>query len=148
MESILLIFIGIILLFFIVLAIKKPIEKKVKKKICAICIAISLTWISLLILYWLNLFNNAILLALLMGHTSLALYYIAEEKLKAFTFFRLPFLLSLIAIFYFLASKIFSLSLILLLLALWFLFGIIFAYKTNPKINKFVKKVVECCMRS
>src|SRR3989344_270246 len=92
------ILLGIIVLFFLLLTIKNIFKIK---KFCAICLSISLTWIVLLILYFLDIFADKIIIAILMGHTSLGLYYILENKVKEkFKVFRLPLLLTFIFIIY------------------------------------------------
>ena len=62
METLLLIEIIITGLFFAVLGIKELIPKK---NICAICFAVALTWIALLVLFWKKMFSDPILIALL-----------------------------------------------------------------------------------
>src|SRR3989344_3178232 len=89
----------ITVLFFFLLLIKGIFKKWFKKEFCVICAAVSLTWITLLILSWLEIFNDKTIIALLMGMSILGIFYLVENKVKErLTLFRLPFLLSLILI--------------------------------------------------
>ena len=148
MINIFYIFIGIIVLFFIFL-IAKGFSKKFKDKFCAICAAVSVTWICLLVLYWLGIFENKVIIALLMGQSILGVYYIAEKKAKQeLQVFRLPFLLTLIAFGYSLLTVPGDLIMvILLLLALWTFFIFLYLYRNNKNMRSFVKKIVECCKK-
>src|SRR3989338_1325150 len=103
MNSLLVISISIISIFFISLLIKSFLPLKNQKNFCAICIAVSLTWLIFLIASWLNIFSNRIILAILMGQSSLAIFYILDKK-QALQFFKLPLLLVLIIIPYALIS--------------------------------------------
>lgn len=144
MDTITTVLIGISLLFFLLLIIKSIFNIK---KICAICLSVSLTWISLLALYYLGIFNDKIIIAILMGHTSLGIFYLWEKKVKKrFLLFRLPYLLtSLILIYYVLNG--FSLNSLIFMVALWVLFFIVYLFRTKNSVNKFVNKLIECCKK-
>ena len=140
METISWLLLGITALFFILLIIKNIFNIK---KFCAICLSISLTGIALLILYFLGIFSDKIIIAILMGHTSLGLYYVLEKKArKKFLIFRLPYLLTSISIIYFILDG-FIINGLYLILGLWALFLIIYLFK----FNKLAKKIIECCKR-
>ncbi|MCR4327730.1 MAG: hypothetical protein NUV46_04070 [Nanoarchaeota archaeon] len=135
---------GILLLFFVLLGIKEFFSEKFKKKFCVICASVTLTWIILLALNLYGLFDDKILLGILMGHTSLGLFYIfesnASEKVKVF---RLPLLLTFISIIYFILSGFEKIS-FFILIGLWFIFSVIFIF-SNKKSKSFVNKLIECC---
>src|SRR3972149_645888 len=98
MEPITFVLIGITVLFFLLLALKNIFNLK---KVCVICLSVTLSWAILLVFYFLNIFNDKIIIAILMGHTSLGIYYILEKKVKKnFLLFRLPYLLTGIFIIY------------------------------------------------
>ena len=93
-----------ILLFFILLVIKN-FFKEHRERFCVICVTVSLTWVVLLVLFWLKLFEDKIIIALLMGQSILGVYYILEGQVKEeLKIFRLPFLLTLIIIGYLLLT--------------------------------------------
>ena len=142
MEFITWILIGISLLFFLILAVKSLIGNK---KFCVICISVSLTWITLLVLYFLKIFPDKIIIAILMGHTSLGLFYLWEKKVREkFKIFRLPLLLSFIFIIYSIL-EIFSFNSLIFLIILWSLFFIIYLFRTKKGVRKFFNKIIECC---
>jgi len=140
MDLITWIFIGITLLFFLILALKNILNLK---KICVICFSITLMWITLLTLYFLDIFTDKIIIAILMGHTSLGLFYILEKKIKKnFLLFRLPYLLTSISLVYFILNG-FITSILYFILGLWLLFTLIYLLK----FNKLTKKIIECCKK-
>ncbi len=148
------IFGSMIILFFLLLVTKQVTKKLINKDFCVLCATISLTWIFLLSLSWNGLFDNTILIALLMGSSIVGIYYLVERKVKKeMLLFRLPFFLTLIFIGYLVlpSSSVTSLSTLwktaLLLLALWVLFTISYIYRNSIHIQKKVQKLIECCKR-
>lgn len=140
MEIITIILTGISALFFMLLALKNLFNIK---KVCIICASVSLTWIVLLTFYLLKIFTDKTIIAILMGQTSLALFYIWEKKVKnKVRLFRLPLLLSMIFVIYSILES-FNLNSLIFLTALWLFFLIVYLLKNN----KLAKKIVECCRR-
>lgn len=138
----------IIALFFFMLIVKSFLSVRNKEKICAICLAVSLSWISLLVLYYLKKFDNPLILSLLMGMTLLGVFYTLEKSVqKNLTFFRLPFLLTLIVLGYFVLTLESIIRELLMLVVLWIIFGIVYYYRRNRGFKRFVNKVVECCRK-
>ena len=138
----------IIGLFFIFLLLKRLL----KKEFCVLCAAVSLTWISLLLLYYGGLFQDKVIMAILIGQTSMGIFYLLEKKVsKEITIFRLPFLLTLTLSIYSLISWATALkeirpSLFLLILT-WAVFILIFLFRNNKWFGKLINKLVECCKR-
>ena len=143
MESLYLTLIGITSLFVILLIFKEFLPEKFKDKFCVICFSISLTWIILLILYFSGIFTDKTIIAILMGQTSLGLFYLFYEKLNVF---KLPFLLTLIAVIHFIFED-FEIKSLFLLVGLWIIFSIIFVFKSNKKLSNFANKIIECCKK-
>ncbi len=140
MESLFLSLIGIMGLFFLFFAIRNIFNSK---KICTICLSVSLTWIFLLSLYFLKIFPDKTIIAVLMGQTSIGLFYLFYEKLNVF---KLPFLLTLTSVIYFIFEGI-KLNAMFLLAGIWVSFSLIYLFKSNKKINVFANKLVECCRK-
>ncbi len=135
---------GIIALFFILLILKNMFNWK---KFCTLCVSVSLTWIIFLVLYFLKIFQDKIIIAILMGHTSLGLFYLWEKKVREkFKIFRLPLLLSFIFIIYSVLEN-FEFNSLLLILGLWVVFFLIYLFRSNKRFNKFTKKLIECCKK-
>ncbi len=149
MEQIFWIFVSISALFFFILAVREFFNKKTKEKICSICFAVGLTWLALLILYWKGIFTDEVILALLIGQSSLGIFYLWEKNVnEKFLVFRLPFLLTLILIAYSLISGFnYNFNVIILLILLWAVFGLVFIYRQNGKAGSLFRKIVECCRR-
>ncbi|MFH1325369.1 MAG: hypothetical protein ABIH49_01190 [archaeon] len=114
-----------------------------KDKFCVICASVSLTWIVLLILYFLGIFTDKIIIAILMGMSALGLFYLVYDKLSVF---KLPFILTLIALIYFILEK-FELNTVYFLAILWFFFTLIYFFKSNKNLQVFANKLVECCRK-
>lgn len=146
MNQISLIFLGITFLFFFLLSIKQLLGKRLKERFCVLCATISLTWIILLILSYLHFFTNTIFIALLMGHTSLGVFYLIEKRLKdEDKIFRLPLLLTFIAILYVLLGGFVTFSLFIILIVLWMIFLIVYLLRKEGNVGTFAKKIIECC---
>jgi len=137
------IFIGITILFFLILILKKIFNLK---KICTICTSITISWITLLTFYLSGIFHGKTIIAILMGHTSLGMFYIFERKAKEnLKVFRLPLLLSFIFVIYSILES-FNLKSLIFIGALWFFFFIIYLLKTT-KIKSLFNQILECCKK-
>lgn len=134
----------LIIVFFVVLLILKNI---LNLRFCVLCVSISLTWICLLLLYWFHMFNNIILVSVLMGQSILGVYYLLEKKVKEkFQIFRLPFILTLTFIAYLLLGISESGYFIFwILLVLWLIFVLVYMYRDNVKFKKIFDKLIACC---
>ena len=136
--------VGIIFLFFILLLAKEFFNEKLKKRFCVICTSVTITWIVLLILNFISLFDDKILLGILMGHTSLGIFYIFERNAsEKFKIFRIPLLLSFISIIYFTLGGFEKVS-FFILIGLWVVFGLVFLFRDSPA-RSFVNKLIACC---
>ena len=141
------IFYGIIGLFVLILIVKAFLGKK-GEKICAICSAFTLTWILLLVLYYLGIYDNLLLIGLLMGLTILGIYYTWERNVKKDkTIFRLPVLLTLVLTGYYILTLENIIKELIILVVLWVLFLGIYRYRNNIKTKSFIDKIVECCKK-
>ena len=139
---------SISVLFFAILIIKQFLGKKIKDKICAICLAVSITWISLLTFRYFYNSGNLILISLLVGMTILGIYYLIEKTVgKELTLFRLPFLLSLLSAGYFAITLENIFKELYFLTGIWLLFGLIYSYRNNLHLKNFINKIVECCKK-
>ncbi len=140
----------VIIGFFIMLLILKSfLPRSLQKSFCVICGAVSLTWILLLILFKNGLFANNLIIALLIGQSTVGIYYYVERKLpEKFHLFRLPFLLTLIVTGYSLitisSTLIFE---ILSLFSLWIVFIILYVSRNTSSLKKLVEKIIKCCRK-
>ncbi len=138
------IFATIVILFVSLLGLKKHLPFK----LCAICVSISLTWVSLLVLYRLSVFNDPVILALLMGGSVVGIYYAVEKRVPTeLTVFRLPFLLSSLLIAYMIITLIINLPAISLIATVWIVMIFAYAYRNKAGVNQIVKNVIQCCAK-
>jgi hypothetical protein len=138
MEPLFLSLAGITILFFLFLILRN-----FSKKICAICLSVSLTWIVLLSLYFLGIFTDKIIIAILMGMSALGLFYMFYEKLSVF---KLPFILTLIFVIYSILES-FKVDSLYLLIILWIFFFIVYIFRKNPSLKYGINKLIECCKK-
>lgn len=145
MNSLQLALMLIVSLFIFFLILKQLLRGRIKEEFCVLCASVSVTWVLLLVLFWLEKFEDKVLIALLMGQSALGVFYLADHKISDnYKVFRLPFLLTLIVAAYSLINSPKSLY-IIVLAPLWALFGVIYLYRSNVKVNSLVKKLIECC---
>ncbi len=72
----------ILVLYLFFVLIKEPFERRLDFNLCSICAAVSLTWISLLLFYLLGIFNDKLIIAILMGQSTVGIMYSFEKKFK------------------------------------------------------------------
>ena len=143
MSSLAVVLLSIAGLFSLLLALKQFLKNI---RYCVICLAVTLTWAVLLALHWLNVQDNQLLTGILMGHSSLGVYYLLEKRApKRLLVFRLPLLSSLILIVYSLLSKAIAVDALFVVALLWAGIGMLYAYRTRPRIQKKIKALIECC---
>lgn len=136
----------IIVLFIALFGVKALLPKRLKEEFCVLCSAVSVSWLTLLVLLWLGTFTDTVLLALLMGTSVTGIFYLADAKLERFRFFRLPFFLTLLIVAYaILAWQQIPVKAFALLGVLWVLFLVIFTYRKNKRVKAFVDRIVACC---
>ncbi len=134
----------IVLLFVLLLVLKRFLQRL--PKICAICLAVSLSWIILLVLRQAGYVTDDLVLGILMGQSSLGIYYLLERKVsEKLLVFRLPTLLTLTLIVFTVVSKNWYLDAWLLVLAVWFIIGTLYIYRNNKWAKSKVKSLIECC---
>lgn len=147
MSGVFYVFSGIVAVFFVLLAAKELFARKTR--LCLVCASVSLAWLSLFVLYRKGVFDDAVLLGLLMGQSVTGIFYLVERKVKEeLRLFRVPFLLTLTLAFY--SLIVFPEDFIrvaALLGALWAALLLLFLFRKNSSINSLVKRILECCKR-
>ena len=137
-----LVLISLLLIFGIVLLLRSFLSLQV----CALCVAVSATWIVLLVLFYTGTSIDPVLVSILMGGSIVGSLYLLEEKLpEKYHIFRLPFFLTLVSLGYFVVTAATALTPILIVLAIWFLSAVLFFWRHQPGVNKVVKKIINCC---
>ncbi len=147
MSGVFYIFFGIIAVFFVLLAAKELFARKTR--LCLMCASVSLTWIALLVLYKKGVFDDVVVLSMLMGQSIVGIFYLLERKTsERFHIFKVPFLLTLTLAFY--SAVVFPQDFIkvaALLAVFWAVLVALFFFRSNGKAGVIVKKLIECCKR-
>lgn len=129
-------------LFAVILTVKKAASLRV----CVLCATILLGWLALFILYRMGRFQDAILLALLMGQSITGIYYYTEKRVTStLRIFTLPFFLSLTALFYFAITLSLAITVWWVLLGLWIAAYVIFTWRNDPGKQAVAGAVMRCC---
>lgn len=116
-------------------------------KLCALCVAVLLTWVSLFVLYRAGRFHDKVLLSLLMGQSVTGIFYFLKKRVTpALRIFTLPFFLTLTTVFYFAVALPKSiLPPLLVLLGLWIAAYVVFSYRNDPGKKQVTDAVMNCC---
>lgn len=122
------------------------VRKISKFNFCLFCASVFLTWLIFLILFYLDKFNNLILISILMGGSIVGIIYLLEEKLKEkFLFFKLPFYLTLVFIALIFLKFNFYFEIFNFILIIWLIFLLLFLFKNNKKIKEIFQVIINCC---
>jgi hypothetical protein len=115
-------------------------------KICALCGAVSATWIALLVMFYVGVFNNPIILGILMGGSVVGAMYLLEQKLpERFQIFKLPFFLTFVSVAYFVLLQSFAFEVAIIPALLWVCMGAIYAGRNIDALKTLGRKIIECC---
>lgn len=150
-------------LFYFLVAFTKPyVQPKVRFNICAICVAVNLTWLTLLGLWLSGWFVPIEMIAILMGMSVAGIMYKMEgmykkEKIRNFWFVRLVLIMGGYAAIYELLHKQWDLFLFISVssLILMAIASLLFQRTTHrqvldeqKKMNRkesFIKRLDNCC---
>jgi len=135
-----LIFLSVYFILFLVL-------RTYFSKVCALCGAVSMTWVTG-VLYWLitrTYIIDQLWLAMLMGGSAVGfIYYVSSKSKSKIDFFKFPLLVTFFVAIYFILEKSFHLNMAIYVVVLWLLFLIVYILR-NKKSMSIFKKIVECC---
>lgn len=151
--------ISIPLIYLLVALIKPTIQQKLPFNLCAICAAVSLTWLILLIMWLMGYAISIVVIGILMGMSVTGIMYKSEGlyqklRIKNFWFVRLVIIIGGFYGIYTLLQKewsIFSLILIgsffLIVLATFLFQGVTHqeALEEVKKKNSIIQKLDNCC---
>ena len=117
------------------------------KNLCALCLSVSLTWLYLLYEYWFQDNSDPLVLGILLGGSVVGgMYYLFPKISERYQIFKFPLLVSAFWFIYQLLG--FSNTLleeVILLIALWAVFFILFLFYTNQRWQTLGKEIIECC---
>ncbi len=139
--------VSIALLYVVFTVFKKPIERIIPLKICAICSAVSVTWGVLLLGYLFELFPvDPILIGVLMGGSVVGIMYKLEDnykkrKLRNFWIIRICVItLGFLAVYYILSKRWEPLVLIVVLSVVVAIVAPVISKKETSKKDSVEKK--------
>lgn len=134
---------GIISLFILSLLVKKIL----RIGFCPLCQSVFLTWATGIILYYKGLTEAKTILALLIGGSSVGIYYFLQAKIENSNFkvFLFPLFLTLLTGGYFLLEKI-TFEPLLILAGVWIFFFVIYLAR-KEKFKTIFNSLLECCKR-
>ncbi len=120
-----------------------------KKKYCAICGAVTITWIILLVMSKINYYTNTLIIGILAGQTIHGVYTLYGKSKKFNQSYKIPLLLTMIAVVYYAIKSQYSVKELtgaaIFLFILWALTYLANAHNHNPKIRSALKKLISCC---
>ena len=132
----------VLFVFYIVL------RSTLKLKVCALCAAVSTTWLGLLAMKLSGFDVDLLIIGILMGGSAVGIMYLLEKKMsEKYSILKFPFLLTLFAFTYIVLGGFREGSLIyLIILFLWVVFLTIFLMGGNVEaFKKIGKRLIECC---
>lgn len=134
--------IGVTLLFVVILLLRKLFSWR----ICALCAAVSITWITLLIMSYAGIEIDSQLITLLVGGSVVGILYLLEDRLEEkYHILRLPFFLTLIVSGYLLITLTINWESLLVLAVVWLLTFLVFSFRQQPWLRSAAKEIIKCC---
>ncbi|KAA3625766.1 MAG: hypothetical protein DWQ02_21205 [Bacteroidetes bacterium] len=135
---------SLVFLFIVGIFVKKYIPN-----LCALCFAVSTTWLAGLVYTKLNVKGlggiDTTALGILIGGSAVGgMYYIFRHGNPKWEVFKLPYLLSTFTVIYFLLVWDIELVAFIFLGILWMIFFLVYLFRGQGFSNWF-NKIVECC---
>ena len=119
------------------------------KDLCAICAAVSLTWMTLILAELLaDISTDPIVLAVLMGGSVVgSMYYLGARLPREYQIFKLPFILTLFWAVHRFLSDFSGVEFreIALLAAVWVVYALVFLLYRKPGWKEAGNRLIECC---
>lgn len=154
--------ISIPLIYLLVAIIKPSIQPKLPFNVCAICIAVSATWLILIGMWFFGIYVSLILLAILMGMSISGIMYkleklFSEKNLNNFWIIRIVIVLGGMYSVYALLNKQWNLLVFIIILSLILvsIFSLLFQGTTHGDVineqkklgrkSSIIKKLDDCC---
>ena len=136
-----------VFLFLVGFGVKKLIGNKLN--FCVICFSVFGTWATFLGLYILGVFEEPIIIAIMMGESAVGIYYLLEKYLEKknrdLEIFKFPFLISLTFLIYSGLSQNPDPNSFLLIIVTWLIMLLIYLFRTKPALKKIAKQISDCC---
>ena len=135
-----------ILFITVLFMITMSVKSLSRIKVCALCSAVSITWIVLLILFYTGFEIEPIIIALLVGGTVAGLTNKLAQKLpEKFTVFKLPFYLVSLFVAYLLVEQIFIWNAFWVVLTIWAISLFVYTFRNSRALSDSFEKIINCC---
>ena len=140
MSLVILLLIGYFVLALIVQSI-------MSKSFCAMCVSVTFSWLTLLVLDFKHIYTDPLIIGILMGGSAVGLVYYLFRHKSNLEIFKFPLLSSLFWLVYILLQKSSVLWVrdVTILGGLWVFFLFIYMFYQNGKIKDWGKRIIECC---
>lgn len=113
---------------------------------CVVCASVSGTWLALLGLLYAGYYGNELVIALLVGGSIVGAMYRLKGRLPdRFAVFTLPYVLTATAAGYLLLASEAFLHVIALLIGVWLVTGLLYAYRENERVEAAFDEAIACC---
>lgn len=135
--------IGLIVFFFILFLVAKKIVPGIA---CVLCIAVSATWSTLIVMAFVYHQPVRILIALLLAQSSVGVMYAVQKRIpRALLLFRLAYICSAIVFVGVVAGVPIGDVAPKILVILWVASTILFLFRENRMFHSLVQKIIACC---
>ena len=142
MINITIILIGIIVLFAVLILLRKFFSVR----ICALCGAVSVSWIILLISFYWGYRVDPIIVGILMGGSIVGIMYFLEQKIpEKYKIFKLPFFLTLFSVVYFILERKLTKYTMFVVFLTWLFIFVLYVSRNTKKFELIGKNIINCC---
>jgi len=117
-------------------------------KVCALCAAVSTTWLGLLVMRLIGFEIDSLVIGILMGGSAVGIMYLLEKNIpKTYGILKFPFLMTLFTFIYVFLTDFTEGSITyFMILSLWVVFLIIFfMQKSGGAFKKIANQLMTCC---
>ena len=139
--------IPILLILIGLFAIALVVRQITSFKICALCFAVSASWLVGLADYFSKriIFDNPIVFAILIGGSAGGLVdYLSSISPNKFSFFKFPYFITALLLIDFVFRREATAPAVLLIVGIWLVFFLIFIFR-NKNTKNWFQKILECC---
>lgn len=128
-------------------AVYLVIQSLTKIKICAVCAAISTTWVILLSMRLLGFTIDPLVVGVLMGESVVGLYSLLEKKApKSWELFRWPYIVTMtVGVYMVVGVRQHVVLAVLFLTLIWSIYAVIYTFQRYPSVKKVMERLIACC---
>lgn len=122
------------------------VKSTVGVRLCALCGAVSGTWLVLLGLSYAGQYVNETVIALLLGQSIVGVLYVLRTRLPAqYEVYSFPFVLGGTVLGYVAVTGELLVEASILTAGVWLAAGLLFTYRENDRVATVFDEVVACC---